>query len=136
MKLENASIAQLLIPVADTGSDVAFYRDTFGIPFLFGEAPQMAFFDCGGMRLLVGVQATGQQAQRGSAIDYRGAYTEPARACLGAGDVRSTGKPHVGYCTDARELWLARYRDPDASPDERRIQPLRRTSSRASPAPR
>src|SRR5262249_543427 len=71
MNLANATIAQLLIPVEDLGKGVAFYRDTLGIPFLFQAPPQMAFFDCGGVRLLVGVMPEGQKAERGSAIYFQ-----------------------------------------------------------------
>ena len=55
MNLANATVAQILIPVEDFESGVAFYRDVLGIPFLFSAPPQMAFFLCGGVRLLVGV---------------------------------------------------------------------------------
>lgn len=55
MNLANAKVAQLLIPIEDFEKGVAFYRDVLGIPFLFSAPPQMAFFNCGGVRLLVGV---------------------------------------------------------------------------------
>ena len=71
MTLENAKVAQLLIPVNDFDKGVAFYRDVLGLPFLFAAPPQMAFFNCGGVRLLVGVLPLGQVPQRGSAIYFQ-----------------------------------------------------------------
>jgi predicted enzyme related to lactoylglutathione lyase len=71
MNLANATIAQVLIPVEDFEKGVAFYRDVLGVPLLFTAPPQMAFFDCGGVRLLVGVVPSGQKAQRGSAIYFQ-----------------------------------------------------------------
>jgi methylmalonyl-CoA/ethylmalonyl-CoA epimerase len=71
MNLADAKVAQLLIPVDDFEAGIAFYRDTLGIPLMFSAPPQMAFFDCGGVRLLVGVVPAGQKAQRGSAIYFR-----------------------------------------------------------------
>src|SRR5438067_11163927 len=71
MNLSNASVAQVLIPVEDFDRGTAFYRDVLGIPFLFAAPPQMAFFMCGSVRLLVGVMPAGQDAQRGSAIYFR-----------------------------------------------------------------
>ena len=62
MNLANATIGQLLIPVDDFEAGVAFYRDTLGLPFLFSAPPQMAFFQCGAVRLLVGVLPAGQTA--------------------------------------------------------------------------
>jgi len=70
MNLANAKIGQLLIPVDDFDKGVAFYRDVLGLPFLFAAPPQVAFFSCGNVRLLVGVVPPGQKAQRGSAIYF------------------------------------------------------------------
>ena len=45
-------IGQIAIRVRDIGRAVRFYRDTLGMRFLF-EVPNLAFFDCGGVRLMV-----------------------------------------------------------------------------------
>jgi methylmalonyl-CoA/ethylmalonyl-CoA epimerase len=71
MNLADATIGQLLIPIEDFERGTAFYRDVLGLPFLFAAPPQMAFFMCGSVRLLVGVMPAGQKAQRGSAIYFQ-----------------------------------------------------------------
>jgi methylmalonyl-CoA/ethylmalonyl-CoA epimerase len=71
MKLADATIGQILIPIEDFDRGTAFYRDTLGLAFLFAAPPQMAFFMCGPVRLLVGVTPPGQKAQRGSAIYFQ-----------------------------------------------------------------
>ncbi len=71
MNLSDASVAQVMVPVEDFDRGTAFYRDVLGIPFLFAAPPQMAFFMCGSVRLLVGVMPPGQKPQRGSAIYFR-----------------------------------------------------------------
>ena len=70
MNLADATIAQLLIPIDDFERGVAFYRDVLGLRLLFAAPPQMAFFQCGTVRLLVGVIPQGQKAQRGSQIYF------------------------------------------------------------------
>ena len=70
MNLADATITQLLIPIDDFERGVAFYRDVLGLRLLFAAAPQMAFFQCGAVRLLVGVTPAGQKVQRGSAIYF------------------------------------------------------------------
>ena len=70
MNLADATITQLLIPIDDFERGVAFYRDLLGLRLLFAAAPQMAFFQCGAVRLLVGVTPAGQKVQRGSAIYF------------------------------------------------------------------
>jgi methylmalonyl-CoA/ethylmalonyl-CoA epimerase len=46
--------------IEDFEKGVAFYRDILGLPFLFAAPPQMAFLNCGGVRLLVSVLPPGQ----------------------------------------------------------------------------
>ena len=115
MSLANATVMQVLIPVADLDRGVAFYRDVLGIPFLFTAPPQMAFFMCGGVRLLVGVPPEGQK-QRGAAAVYFGiADIRSAFASLKAKGVRFQAEPHVVHRTSNSELWLAEFTDPDGN---------------------
>ena len=116
MSLANATIAQLMIPVGDVETGVAFYRDTLGLPFLFAAPPQMAFFDCGGVRLLVGVLPAGEPAQRGSAIYFRVPDIHAAHANLRDKGVRFRAAPHVVHRTPDSELWLSEFTEPDGNP--------------------
>jgi methylmalonyl-CoA/ethylmalonyl-CoA epimerase len=114
MNLAHAKSGQLLIPVEDFEKGVAFYRDVLGIPFLFSAPPQMAFFNCGGIRLLVGVMPAGEKAQRGSAIYFR------RRHPSGNSELKSKGatfraEPHVVHRMPKAELWLAEFSDPDGN---------------------
>lgn len=115
MNLANATIAQLMIPVEDFEKGVAFYRDTLGIPFLFAAPPQMAFFNCGGVRLLVGVLPAGQKAQRGSAIYFRVSDIRAVFSDLKSRGVAFRAEPHAVHRTPSSELWLAEFVDPDGN---------------------
>ena len=115
MDLANAKVAQLLIPVDDFDKGMAFYRDTLGLPFLFAAPPQMAFFDCGGVRLLVGVLPAGQKAQRGSAIYFQVPDIGTVFSSLKGRGVRFLDDPHVVHRTPKSELWLAEFVDPDGN---------------------
>jgi len=115
MNLNNAKVAQLLIPVEDFEKGIAFYRDVLGIPLLFIAPPQMAFFNCSGVRLLVGVLPPGQQAQRGSAIYFQVPDIAGVFASLQEEGVCFAAKPHVVHRTPNSELWLAEFSDPDGN---------------------
>ena len=115
MNLANATIAQIMIPVGDFERGVAFYRDVLGLPFLFAAPPQMAFFMCGSVRLLVGVTPAGQSAQRGSAIYFRVSDIQEVHTALQAKGVRFMASPHVVHRTPQAELWLAEFTDPDGN---------------------
>ena len=115
MILANAKVAQVAIPVDDFEKGVAFYRDVLGIPFLFSAPPQMAFFSCGTVRLLVGVLPAGQKAQRGSAVYFEVEDIHGVVAALEAKGVRFRGAPVVINRTPQSELWLAEFADPDGN---------------------
>jgi methylmalonyl-CoA/ethylmalonyl-CoA epimerase len=115
MNLANATVGQLLIPVDDLERGIAFYRDVLGLPFLFQAPPQMAFFMCGSVRLLVGVPPPGQKAQRGSAIYFRVADIRAVHATLAEKGVRFLAAPHLVHRTPQQELWLAEFTDPDGN---------------------
>ena len=46
-------IGQIAINVRDVKRATEFYRDILRMKFLF-EVPNMAFFDCGGVRIMLG----------------------------------------------------------------------------------
>ena len=115
MNLQHAKIAQLMIPVDDFERGLTFYRDVLGVPFLFSAPPQMAFFDCGGVRLLVGVLPPGQTAQRGSAIYFQVSDIKAVFLSLRDKGVRFMAEPHVVHRTPTAELWLAEFTDPDGN---------------------
>ena len=108
-------IGQLMIPVEDFDRGVSFYRDALGIPFLFAAPPQMAFFMCGSVRLLVGVVPAEQKAQRGSVIYFKIPDIHAVYASLSAKGVAFLGAPHVVNRTAKLELWLAEFTDPDGN---------------------
>jgi methylmalonyl-CoA/ethylmalonyl-CoA epimerase len=115
MDLANATVAQLLIPVEDFEAAVSFYRDVLGIPFLFAAPPQMAFFQCGSVRLLVGVVPVGQTAQRGYAIYFKVPDIQAVHSSLNAKGVAFVAAPHLVNRTPKSELWLAEFTDPDGN---------------------
>lgn len=115
MNLANATVAQLLIPVSDFDKGMSFYRDILGVPFLFAAPPQMAFFNCGGVRLLVGVMPEGQTAQRGSAIYFQVSDIGAVFSTLKDQGVAFRAEPHVVHRSPKSELWLAEFADPDGN---------------------
>ena len=115
MNLANAKVAQLLIPIEDFDKGVAFYRDVLGLAFMFAAPPQMAFFNCGGVRLLVGVMPPGQKAERGSAIYFQIPDIHSVYASLKDTGVGFKAAPHMVNRTQKTELWLAEFTDPDGN---------------------
>ena len=65
-----SQIGQIAVPVQDLDRAVDFYRDRLGMQFLF-QVPNMAFFDCAGVRLMLGLPEEQEASQPASPIYYR-----------------------------------------------------------------
>ncbi len=113
--LSQATVAQILIPVSDLEKAVPYYRDTLGVPFLFTAPPQMSFFQCGNVRLLVGVPTEGAVAERGSVIYFKVADIHAVHAQLVERGVRFGAEPHLVHKAQTYDLWLTEFKDPDGN---------------------
>ena len=103
-------LMQINMPVKEIEPAIAFYRDTLGLPFLF-QAGNLAFFDCGGVRLLVDVAESEEFAHPGSVLYFRVEDIHTAYEALKAKGVEFVGEPHVINKTPTSELWMAFFSD-------------------------
>ncbi len=115
MNLKNATVTQLLVPIDDFERGVAFYRDVLGLHLLFAAPPQMAFFQCGTVRLLVGVTPPGEKAHRGSQIYFAVQDIEAVHSSLSNQGVQFKASPHIVNRSAKSEVWLAEFVDPDGN---------------------
>lgn len=101
------SIGQIMIPTRDLDRAVAFYQNTLGLPFLFKAPPGLAFFDCGGIRLLLELQPE----MKSSIIYFKVGDIQAAHARLVAAGVSFEGEPHLIAKLPDHDLWMAFFRD-------------------------
>ena len=111
-----ASIGQIAINAHDLDRAIAFYRDVLGLPFLFQAPPKLAFFDCGGVRLMLGIAERPEFDHPASILYYRVADIAAAHATLESRGARFESKPHVVHRTATSELWLAFCHDSEGNP--------------------
>ena len=109
-QLSLGQIGQIAINVKDLGRAVAFYRDTLGMRFLF-DAPSLAFFDCGGVRLLLGVPEKKEFDHPTSVIYYKVDDIQGAFAALKARNVQFEDEPHIIAKLPDRDVWMTFFRD-------------------------
>ena len=105
-------IGQIALTVHDIPRAVAFYRDTLGMPLLF-EMPNMAFFMCGGIRLLLGLPEKDQPETFSSILYYKVDDIQGAFATLRSRGANALKEPHMIARMADHDLWLAEFRDPD-----------------------
>jgi methylmalonyl-CoA/ethylmalonyl-CoA epimerase len=80
--------------------------------FLF-EAPKMAFFDCGGVRLMLAVPEKPEYDHPSSIIYYKVADIQEAYDELASRGVRFEAPPGLVAKLEDREIWMAFLRDVD-----------------------
>ena len=87
-------IGQIAVTVYDLDRAVKFYHGTLGMKLLF-HLPQMAFFDCGGVRLMLAAPEKPEFDHPASVIYYKVADLPATHAELVARDVKFEAAPHL-----------------------------------------
>ena len=113
-KTELGDIAQIALAVEDVDRATEFYRDTLGLQHLFA-VPGMTFFDCGGIRLLLGLADDGMGESKGAVLYHRVDDMAGTYVALKDRGVEFRGEPQVAHRTEEYELWLAFFNDPDGN---------------------
>ena len=108
-----SQIGQIAITVTDVPRAIAFYRDTLGLKFLF-EAPNLGFFDCGGIRLMLTLPE-GTSGTHASILYYKVPDIQQAHEALSSRGVAFEGAPHLIAKMPDHDLWMAFFRDPDSN---------------------
>ena len=108
-------LAQIAIVVQDVERATRFYRDTLGLHLLFQAPPGLAFFDCGGVRLMLS-RAEGEGADAATSILYYDvADIHATHAALRDRGVAFVDEPHVVAPLGERDLWMTFLRDSEAN---------------------
>jgi len=105
-------IGQIALHADDLNRAVAFYRDTLGMRLLFQAPPGLAFFDCGGIRLMLDAVKEKDTPERlSSLIYYKVADLNATYETLVSRGVSFDSKPHLIAKMPDHELWMAFFRD-------------------------
>ena len=108
-------IEQVAIPVRDLARATAFYRELLGMQLLFEVPPQLAFFDCEGVRLALSIASDPMYEPPGSIVYYRVADIDIAHAELERRGVEFLRGPHLVARLDAIEVWMAFFEDTEGN---------------------
>ncbi|MHA6205419.1 VOC family protein [Dyella soli] len=108
-------IGQIAVTVSDVDKALAFYRDILGLASLFRPAPNLAFLDCGGVRLMLSTPQGAGAVGANSILYFKvGDITTAFHAMLNRGAVGER-EPHSTAELSDHTLWLAFLRDPDGN---------------------
>lgn len=115
MSILAAGLAQVSINAHDVPRATAFYRDVLGLRHLFDAPPSMSFFQCGGVRLLVGAPEPGKPGPGTSILYFSVPDIEAAHRHLVARGVAIREAPRFVAPLGDRELWLAFFEDSEGN---------------------
>ena len=108
------SIGQVAINVQDLQRAVGFYRDKLGLKLLY-EFPGLAFFDCGGVRLMLSRAEKPEFDHPASIIYYKVSDIQDASRALVAAGVPLEHEPTVIAKMPDHDLWMSFVRDSEGN---------------------
>src|ERR1700745_171399 len=104
-------LGQIQIRTYDVERAADFYENTLGLKLLFKAPPGLAFFDCGGVRLMLD-RPEKQEFDHASSILY---FAVPdikgAHSTMKAKGVRFEDEPHIIARMPDHDLWMPFFRD-------------------------
>ena len=109
------AIGQVAMNAQDIQRAVKFYRDALGMRFLFEAPPHLAFFDCGGVRLMLSLPENADFDHPGSVLYFRVDDIEQAHATLKERGVNFVDAPHLIARMPDHELWMTFFKDTEGN---------------------
>lgn len=113
--LSQARIGQIAVVCTDVARATVFYRDTLGVRFLFAAGPKLAFFDCGGVRLMLTTAERPDDDHPGSILYFFVSDIEATYAELKANGVSFIDTPHLIARMPDHEFWLCAFTDSEGN---------------------
>ena len=108
-------IGQIAINAKDVERATAFYRDVLGMRFLFQAGPKLAFFDCGGVRLMLSPPEEQEFDHPGSVLYYKVDDIRAAYATLKERGAEFRDQPHLIAKMPDHELWMTFLEDSEGN---------------------
>src|SRR5260370_36459426 len=108
-------LGQIAVNAKDVDRAAAFYEDKLGLKLLFKAPPGLAFFDCGGVRLMLGRAEKPEFDHPSSVLYFSVPDIQAAFGKLKASGVRFEDEPHLIARMPAHDLWMTFFRDSEAN---------------------
>jgi methylmalonyl-CoA/ethylmalonyl-CoA epimerase len=108
-------VGQIAVNAKDVERAAAFYEDKLGLKLLFKAPPGLAFFDCGGVRLMLSGAEKPELDHPSSVLyfavpDIQGAYGKMKES-----GVHFEDEPHLIARMPAHDLWMTFFRDSEGN---------------------
>ena len=109
----STALGQVALTVEDVARSVTFFRDKVGLRFLFSAGPTLAFFDLGGVRLMLSAPE-GEFSPGSSTVLYiKVQDIDASHREMRDRGVQFVDEPHLIASMPDHDLWMTFFRDPD-----------------------
>ena len=105
-----SQIGQIAVNAHDVDRAAAFYKDVLGMTMLF-RAGQLAFFDAGGIRIMLDRPENKEFDHPSSVLYFKVADIHQSHATLVSRGVKFEDNPHMIARMPDHELWMTFFRD-------------------------
>jgi methylmalonyl-CoA/ethylmalonyl-CoA epimerase len=114
MNASLAGILQIALNVKEIERATSFYRDVLGLKLLMA-APNMAFFDCGGVRLYLSTGQGSDHTSSGSFIYFKTLDIDALLADAKTKNVLIHQEPQIIARMPDHDLWLMWIKDSEGN---------------------
>ncbi len=104
-------LGQIQIRANDVERAAEFYQNTLGLKLLFKAPPGLAFFDCGGVRLMLERPERAEFDHAASILYFAVPEIGAAYDSLKGKGVRFEDEPHLIARLPDHDLWMTFFRD-------------------------
>lgn len=104
-------LGQIAINAHDVERAAAFYQDVLGLKLLFKAPPGLAFFDCGGVRLMLSRAEKPEFDHPSSVLYFAVPDIRAAHSRLKESGVHFEDEPHMIARMPTHDLWMTFFRD-------------------------
>jgi len=108
-------LGQVQVRAHDVERAAAFYQNVLGLKLLFKAPPGLAFFDCGGVRLLIELPPKPEFDHDSSVLYFAVPDIQSAHAKMKAEGVKFEDEPHLIAKMPDHDLWMTFFRDSEGN---------------------
>ena len=108
-------IGQIQVRAHDVERAAAFYQDVLGLKLLFKAPPGLAFFDCGGVRLMLDKPEKPEFNHPSSILYFAVPDIQAAHALMKEKGVKFEDEPHLIAHMPDHDLWMTFFRDSEGN---------------------
>lgn len=110
-----SKLGQIQIRAHDVGRAAEFYENVLGLKLLFKAPPDLAFFDCGGVRLMLDHPEKEEFDHDSSILYFSVSDIHASYAKLKSQAVKFEDEPHMIARMPDHDLWMTFFRDSEGN---------------------